>query len=229
MAIALSIDMNIVAHNSSSAEAAAIPCTLLNQTFLCSDVVGFTNMTERLGDLQALAVMTKANREIRSRALLYDGVEWELRGDGFLFTFPDPRKALLSAIAIQRLLKASRSGRPEPNVRVRIAIHAGPAYFSEHRLFGQNLILAFRLMDYADTNGIVVSEEVRCMLASEWAGHFSRRVKITPKGFSRKVNYSSVLWESDNRAPPWVPITGRALDKNGRQDGFARSYVPQCT
>jgi class 3 adenylate cyclase len=187
-----------------------------SQTFLCSDVVGFTAMTERLGDLRALEVMNRANRNIRSRALRFDGVEWELRGDGFLFTFPTPRQALLAGIAIHEVLQTGDDAVSGQSVAVRIAMHCGPAYCSEQRLFGHNVILAFRLLNYAARNSIVVSDDARIPLEREWRSCFSRRSKVRPKGFSHKVAFSTVNIRVGEHSERVIPLPVRQTPESMR-------------
>ena len=180
----------------------------IDQTLLCSDVVGFTRLTESLGDWRAWSSMERMNRRIRRAAGQYGGIERELRGDGFLFTFPHPHAALMAAIVIQREQREVRGAADDDAASLRIALHCGPVFVGPDRLFGQQLILAFRLAEYARGDQILVSEVARQRLAGAWQGRYSRRVTVQPAGFSTKVTYSTVMWEAEPPAAlvPTPPI-----------------------
>src|SRR6185295_15467275 len=71
-------------------------------TVMFSDMEGFTEMTERLGDLAAREVMRNHNRVVRGEVARHQGFEVELLGDGFLVAFSSARRGLECAIAIER-------------------------------------------------------------------------------------------------------------------------------
>ena len=203
------------------------PPFCVEQTLLCSDVVGFTRLTERLGDRRAWLLMERINQRIRTVAGHYAGIERELRGDGFVFTFPHPHAALLAAIAIQRELRNTPGTVCDEAVCLRIALHCGSVLMSSGRLFGRELILAFRLATYARGNQILVSEPARERLAGVWHGAYSPRTTVRPLGFSTEVTYSLVRWETNPQkllpvtaAMPRIhlPVRARLLrETHGRQ------------
>ncbi len=59
-------------------------------TLLFSDVVDFTGLTRRLGDVAAHRVMQGHNHMIRAEVARWGGREVERLGDGFLLAFPPP-------------------------------------------------------------------------------------------------------------------------------------------
>src|SRR4029077_15658304 len=67
-------------------------------TIVFSDMEGFTEMTERLGDLRAHKVIRDHNAIVREQVKAHGGVEVELQGDGFLLAFPRAADALGCAI-----------------------------------------------------------------------------------------------------------------------------------
>ena len=71
-------------------------------TLMFSDMEGFTEMTERLGDREAHRVIQTHNGIVREQLGAHGGVEVGVQGDGFLIAFSDARHALRCAIAIQR-------------------------------------------------------------------------------------------------------------------------------
>ena len=71
-------------------------------TILFSDIEDSTILTERLGDERWLEVLREHNTIFREQIGRHDGYEVKSQGDGFMLAFPDPRRALECAIAIQR-------------------------------------------------------------------------------------------------------------------------------
>src|SRR5262249_36248465 len=118
-------------------------------TLMVSDMEGFTEMTERLGDLEAHKVVRAHNAVVRDEVRRHGGVELELQGDGFLLAFDDPARALLCAVAIQRDLGAYSASHPEQPIRVRIGLHRGEAIRDAEKFFGRTVILAARIASQA--------------------------------------------------------------------------------
>jgi class 3 adenylate cyclase len=123
-------------------------------TLLFCDVVRSTELTRRLGDRGAYRVIRSFHDTVLRAAAPCGGEQLELRGDGVLLAFDDPRPALGCAIEIQqRLLEAQRSRR----VNVRIGLHAGSALRIETGYFGTNVILSARIAAAAAPGEILAS------------------------------------------------------------------------
>lgn len=190
--------MEPLANNPVIVNLGAPPGTTRELVFLCSDVVDFTGLTERLGDLEAFRTMSAVNAAIRTRMTSFGGTEWELRGDGFLFTFPSVELALAAAVATQADRSAACENCPERCVRLRMALHAGSACVAGPQLFGLNVILAFRLVDIGDPDEIAVSAQACAPLACQWRRYFSSPLGARLKGFNRTVIYTYADWRAMN-------------------------------
>ena len=80
-------------------------------TILFSDIENSTLMTERLGDERWLEVLRAHNSVFRGHLRSHGGHEVKNQGDGFMLVFPDPRRAVECAAAIQRDLAERDVGR----------------------------------------------------------------------------------------------------------------------
>src|SRR5581483_1116819 len=69
-------------------------------TILFSDISGYTEMTERLGDLKARDVLYDYNAIVREQLAACDGYEVKSQGDGFMIAFAGASRALRCSIAI---------------------------------------------------------------------------------------------------------------------------------
>jgi class 3 adenylate cyclase len=89
------------------------------------------------------------------------------QGDGFMLAFPDPCEALECAIDVQRAFaQREREADTEP-LRVRMGLHSGEVISEDGDYFGKNVILAARIAAQAIGGEILVSEELREVVAGE--------------------------------------------------------------
>jgi class 3 adenylate cyclase len=163
-------------------------------TFLFSDIVGFSAMTERLGDLRAHRVVQQHHRIVRSAMSRHGGEEIELRGDGFLLAFGSPMRALRCAVAIQIELGVRTCSCPEEPLQVRMGLHRGLALRDGSTYFGKTLIVASRIADLARPSEILVSECVSEAVGSAIALPLEPVHEIPLKGLPGTWRVQGVQW-----------------------------------
>ncbi|MEN8185327.1 MAG: adenylate/guanylate cyclase domain-containing protein, partial [Myxococcota bacterium] len=97
------------------------------RVLLVTDMQGFTNLLDRLGD-QAVETLLDHHNQIL-RACLHDhrGREIQHTGDGFILSFDAAGNALGCAIAMQKDLARYNARHPDRPIRVREGLHAGKA------------------------------------------------------------------------------------------------------
>ncbi len=159
---------------------------------LYADIVGFTDMTERLGDERAFAVMQRYLDLVRGCAKESSGREIELRGDACLLAFEEAEQALACAIALQRGLAAQRRSDPARGVGVRIGLHVGRPIPHDGGFFGRDVILAARLSDASRHHSIVASRAFRQQLDDQ--GRVGRERSLRLKGFAAAQPASRIYW-----------------------------------
>lgn len=125
-----------------------------------TDIEGFTEMTERLGDVEAHRLLMTHDVIVRSRLAAHNGRELKNLGDGFLVVFPSVIKSLGCAAAIQADL-AEHNARRGDQLKVRIGIHAGGVISKRDDVHGRNVIVAARIAQLAKGGEILVSSIVR--------------------------------------------------------------------
>ena len=138
-------------------------------TILFSDIENSTLMTERLGDERWIEVLRAHNVIFREHLRTHDGHEVKSQGDGFMLVFPQPRRAVECAIAIQREL-AEREVAEGERIRVRMGLHAGETIREEGDFFGRSVILAARIAAQAQGGEILVSEALRELVDAGGSG-----------------------------------------------------------
>jgi class 3 adenylate cyclase len=161
---------------------------------LFSDIVGFTPMTERLGDRKARDVVREHNRIVREACRLHGGHEVEMQGDAFLLAFEDARQGALCAVALQRAFAERNRGADVP-VQIRLGLHVGEALRDADRFFGHTVILASRIASQADGGEILVSAAVKQIAEDAGDLRFGPERDVELKGILEAQRLTRLEWE----------------------------------
>lgn len=162
-------------------------------TILFSDIEGFTEINERLGDAAARDILVEHNRIVRSQVERCGGHEVKFQGDGFMVAFAGAGKALGCAVDLQRALADwSSSGSTEP-LRVRIGLHTGEVVREDQDFLGRTVNIASRIADQAKGGEILVSSLLK-ELATGSGFRFDEPKETVLKGLTGTFNLYPVVW-----------------------------------
>jgi putative nucleotidyltransferase with HDIG domain len=118
--------------------------SLITATFLFTDIEGSTNLWET--ESQAMRIALQRHNALLSAAVeRHHGYVFKTVGDAFCVTFDDASEALHAACQIQASLAAARWPTKSP-LRVRVALHTGPAYLSGGDYFGTTVNRCARVL-----------------------------------------------------------------------------------
>lgn len=134
-----------------------------------TDIEGFTETLERLGDAAGHKLLMTHNMIVRSRLSGHSGRELKSMGDGFLVVFTSIVQAVGCAAAIQGDI-AEHNERSWERLKVRIGIHAGRVIRERSDVHGHNVIVAARIAQLAQGGEVLVSSTVRSI--AEASGRF---------------------------------------------------------
>lgn len=156
------------------------------RTFLFTDIVNSTSLTEEYGDIVAMTILRKHNEIVRDSLQLHAGTEVKHTGDGIMATFMTSSKAVNSALQIQNNMKEYRDKNPNIPLNIRIGINAGEPVTEGNDFFGAAVQLTKRICDFAAPDQILISDIVKglCM------GRNFQFQELEPqnlKGFSHPV------------------------------------------
>ena len=147
-------------------------------TILCSDIRGFTKMSERMEAEDIMEVLNDYFSSLVEQIFKYDGTIDKFVGDSILAVFgspePDPQqheKAVRAAVAMQsamRDLNALRGGRGQVTCEIGIGVHCGEVAHGfigsqermEFTVIGDAVNRAARFCDGALPGEILLSPEV---------------------------------------------------------------------
>jgi class 3 adenylate cyclase len=148
--------------------------------FLFTDIVGSTELLDRLGDDAAHHQRRRHFALLREAVGRCGGREVKSLGDGLMVVFATPRAAVECAVAMQRAVAASEDG-----LLVRVGVASGEAICEDGDYFGRPVVVARRLCDAANGGEVLVAGPVE--------GAQARAVPpLRLKGLSEPVAASAV-------------------------------------
>jgi class 3 adenylate cyclase len=163
-------------------------------TILVTDMVGSTELAERLGDTRWWEILQAHNALVRAQVDDHGGIEVKAQGDGFLVVFASARQAILAAVAIQQAAARHSAENPSQRIELRIGLHTGETVESDGDVFGQNVILAVRIADAAAPGDVLVSGLTHDLTAAAGDLRFSPGEEVSLKGFSVPWRVHRVAW-----------------------------------
>lgn len=157
------------------------------------DIAGFTNFTERVGDEEAIRVLSVLS-DIVGRSL--KGGKGECvkgLGDGFLLAFPSASQAITGAMRLSHAAQKARADGRLP-VHLHLAVHAGEPLVEQDDLLGHDVNLTARLLDHCKPGEILVSEAAKELAEKRLKKvNFINRRRLKVRGLaSRVVAYNVV-------------------------------------
>ncbi|MHB8693392.1 MAG: adenylate/guanylate cyclase domain-containing protein [Solirubrobacteraceae bacterium] len=162
-------------------------------TIVFTDIVGSTEMMERLGEERWIEMMHSHNRLVRDCVARRDGEVVKSQGDGFMIVFASATSALVCGVELQRALARRREENPEEPLPMRIGIHTGNVYRTEDDFLGRAVVLAARITGCANGDEIFVSDDARRYTAARpW--RFRRTEQLRLKGLSEVQRVHVLDW-----------------------------------
>ncbi|MGE0293871.1 MAG: nickel-binding protein [Hyphomonadaceae bacterium] len=160
------------------------------RTIFFTDIVGSTDMTQRLGDEAAFALLDAHDRIVRGALAANNGAEVKHTGDGIMAAFVSAACAVRCSMAVMEAVSTTRANAP-PHLRVRIGIAAGEPIERANDLFGTAVQLAARLCSHAEPEQILISNVVAELCAGKRLP--IREIgQLSLKGFEQPVHAHAV-------------------------------------
>jgi class 3 adenylate cyclase len=162
------------------------------RTILFTDIVGSTDMTQRLGDEESFALLSVHDSIVRGAVWAKSGREVKHTGDGIMAAFTSAACAVRCGMAVLQEVAAHRA-KAHPPLRLRVGIAAGEPIEHANDLFGTTVQLAHRLCTHAEPQQILVSNAVAELCAGKKLP--IREIgQVALKGFDQPVNAHAVAF-----------------------------------
>lgn len=162
------------------------------RTVFFTDIVGSTNMTQRLGDDKAMEVVELHDGFVRDALKATGGREVKHTGDGIMAAFTSAASAIRCSMNVQNALGRHNREQPELSFQVRIGLAAGEPVERHNDLFGSTVQLAARLCAQADPEQILVSNTVAELCLGKGLA-FKDLGAVSLKGFDQPVRVHTVM------------------------------------
>ena len=166
-------------------------------TIMFTDIEGYTELTERLGDLQAREILYVHNQIIREQVAACGGYEVKSQGDGFMIAFAGASRALRCALRIQGAFEEHAESHPAEPIHVRMGLHTGEALREADDFLGRTVIIASRIADEAKGGEILVSALLKELADGTGEFRFGDLREVRLKGLSQTYRVYPVEWRAD--------------------------------
>lgn len=130
------------------------------RTFLFTDIVDSTAMTQDLGDGGSFLILKRHNEIVRNALQEKGGSEVKHTGDGIMACFLSASRAVCCAIDIQVSTQKFREKYSDIALYLRIGLNAGEPVSENDDFFGVAVQTAKRICDHADPNCILISNVI---------------------------------------------------------------------
>jgi class 3 adenylate cyclase/tetratricopeptide (TPR) repeat protein len=181
-------------------------------TVLFTDLVGSTELMQRVGDERARRLFAAHHRLLSEAVSACGGSELQWLGDGLMVAFASSADAVRCAVAMQQ--GAARQPGPE-RLQIRVGLNVGEVMRQEigtgSGYFGTPVVTARRLCDRAQAGQILCSQAVSHLLAGRAAFTFRELGTFELKGIADKIGVCEVVYETEAAAGLLMqtPFVGR--------------------
>ncbi|MGB1876149.1 MAG: adenylate/guanylate cyclase domain-containing protein, partial [Rhodospirillaceae bacterium] len=167
-------------------------------TFVFTDIVGSTAMTQRLGNAGAQKAVRAHNDAVRGAIQQYNGREVKHTGDGIMATFPDGPSAVAASIQMLQGVSCHNQASPDVPVEIRVGVNTGEAVEEENDFFGQAIRMTARICDKAADGHAWVSDIVVEACQGQ-KFKFLPRGKFEMKGIEKPKPLFEIAWTDAHR------------------------------
>jgi len=151
-----------------------------------TDLVGSTELLDRLGQSEYMVLLTEHDLIIRNALIRWTGREVKHTGDGFMVVFEDVEEALGWSLDVRE------SFEQRADLDVRLGMAAGEPVDHDRDLFGAAVTMANRICSSAGPEQIYVSDVVRDLGVEMGFAFDAGRTEVL-KGFSEAATIYELL------------------------------------
>lgn len=183
-------------------------------TFLFTDIEGSTRKAHELGEAW-FEVLETHHAILRPVFASHGGAEVSTAGDSFFIVFEDASQAVGAAVAMQHAI-SGHDWSPQPQVRVRMGLHTGPARFraQDNDYAGLTVHAASRVESAAAGAQVLITQATLDAASERWPSD----IELIDLGFHRLKDLPAELKLYQVAAPglerEFPPVRGLELARN---------------
>lgn len=162
---------------------------------LFADLVGSTQLYERVGDTSAFRLVDRAIQTMQRIIEEKHGKVIKHTGDGLMAVFPQADDAADATVAMQIMLRELPPGHGQ-RLAVRVGFHFGPVIESNDDIFGETVNFASRLAELASPGRALTTAEAAQQLTPAWRELLNQLQPRVLRGASRPFELFELKCES---------------------------------
>jgi class 3 adenylate cyclase len=162
------------------------------RSVMFTDIVGSTEMAQRLGDDIAFELISVHDAIVRAAVSEFDGRVIKHTGDGIMAVFVSPVQTVKSACRIQNAVQAIEPNASVPAFQVRIGAAAGEPIERDNDFFGSTVNLAARLCGHAEPGKVLVTNGIAELCLGKGIT-FAAMSEAELKGFDEPIRTREVV------------------------------------
>jgi class 3 adenylate cyclase len=180
-------------------------------TILFTDLVGSTELLQRVGDEQAQRLFEAHHTVLQYAVAANGGSELQWMGDGLMVAFPSTADAVRCSVAMHQAAQQPIGGE---RLEIRVGLNVGETLQQDSGSghFGTPVVVAKRLCDRAAAGQILCTRTTADLLAGRQAFRFRELGLAELKGIAEPVAVCECLYERDRAAVrlSQTPFVGRS-------------------
>lgn len=164
---------------------------------LFADISGSTALYDKLGNVQALSMVTKCLDIMIKELAPCQGVLVKTIGDEIMSTFPSSACALAAACAMQMAIDREGPGGERP-IYIRVGFHYGDVICEGSDVFGDAVNVAARVASITRARQILTTLAVVETLPPELRDKVRQITRAEFRGKEQALDVFQVRWEQDD-------------------------------
>jgi adenylate cyclase len=164
---------------------------------LFADISGSTALYDKLGDVQALKLVSSCLDILIGELASYQGTLIKTIGDEIMCSFSSAESALNAACAMQRAIEQQRPGGEHP-IYIRIGFHYGDVISIDNDLFGDAVNIAARVTSITRARQILTTQAVFDTLPAALHDKLRRISRAEFRGKEEILDIFQVNWEVES-------------------------------
>lgn len=169
----------------------------LHMGIVFADVCGSTRLFDKLGDVAARQLISRALNTLANITERYRGRVIKTIGDEIMSTFPDADSAVQACMDMQEAVSAGDNC--DDQTLIRVGVHFGSALIQpDGDIYGDSVNIAARMAGIAKANQIITTEETVEALGAALRDHTREFDRTTVKGRTGVLNIYQVVWRRED-------------------------------
>lgn len=186
-----------------------------NLAILFADINGSTELYDKLGNVQARAIIAKCIELMTAEVTAHQGTVIKTIGDEIMCTFPSAEAAMNAAMRMQLVFELRQPGGNYP-IFIHSGFHFGPVICESGDVYGDAVNVAALITRMTRAREIMTTEATAQLLPAESRRKVRQILRAGLKGKEGEINIYRVVWDQDDTLYTRV---GRPAERPGIPSG----------